>query len=182
MKNFENSRTILNPTTGLFLTHCVQQLLQSRLAFMSQTMISACRRSTMDNCLPFLLGRKLILLCCPLRAEKKIILDKLASSRAQTVSLTTAATWCGILNKSKSAGSSWYDTLHVCSCQNGQSIKAKKLSGITKKNWITSWFMKYHNSKISFGRMISFLRINFIFLKLKYSWGINKTYGYLLRF
>ena len=42
--------------------------------------------------------------------------------------------------------------------------------------------MKYHNSKISFGRMISFLRINFIFLKLKYFWGINKTYGYLLRF
>ena len=31
MKNLENSRTILNPTTGLFLTHCVQQLLQSRL-------------------------------------------------------------------------------------------------------------------------------------------------------
>ena len=63
MKNLENSRTILNPTLGLFLTHCVQQLLQSRLTFMSQTMISACRRSTMDNFLPFLLGHKLILLC-----------------------------------------------------------------------------------------------------------------------
>ena len=134
MKNLENSRPILNPTPGLFLINCVQQLLQSRLTFMSQTMISACPRSTMDNCLPFLLGRRLILLCWTVRAVKRnLFLDKLGSSRAQTVSLTTTTTWCGILNESKSAGSFWYDTLHVCSCQNGQSIKVKKLSGITKK-------------------------------------------------
>ena len=90
-------------------------------------------RPEMDNCLPFLLRRKLILLCWNVRAVKRhLFVDKLGSSEAQTVSLTTTTTRCGILNESKSAGSFWYDTLHGCSCQNGQSITVKKLSGIAK--------------------------------------------------
>ena len=65
-------------------------------------------RLEMDNCVQFLLRRELILLCWPIMIVKRhLFVNELASSRAKTVSVTTATTWCGTLNESKSAWSLW---------------------------------------------------------------------------
>ena len=61
-------------------------------------------RLEMDNCLQFLLGRKFISLCLPVRVVKRhLFVNKFASSPAQTVSLTASTTRCGTLHESKSA-------------------------------------------------------------------------------
>ena len=65
-------------------------------------------RLEMDNCVHFLLRRELILLCWPMMILKRhLFVKELASSRAKTVSVTTATTWCGTLNESKSVWSLW---------------------------------------------------------------------------
>ena len=61
-----------------------------------------------DNCVHFLLRRELILSCWSMMIVKRhLFVNELASSRAKTVSVTTATTWCGTLNESKSAWSLW---------------------------------------------------------------------------
>ena len=58
----------------------------------------------MDNFVDFLLRCKLISLCWPVRIVKRhLFVNELASSRVQTVSVTTATTWCGTLNESSTA-------------------------------------------------------------------------------
>ena len=59
-----------------------------------------CRLET-DNCVHFLLRRELILSCWSMMIVKRhLFVNELASSRAKTVSVTTATTWCGTLNES----------------------------------------------------------------------------------
>ena len=95
---------------------------QNRLEIHSHDIVF-CRLET-DNCLLFLLRRELILSCWPMMIVKRyLFVNELASSRAKTVSVTTATTWCGTLNESKSVWSLWQDTLYRCPVQNWKSIK-----------------------------------------------------------
>ena len=80
----------------------------------SQNSLEICSRDIvfcrleMDNCVHFLLRRELILLCWPVMIVKRhLFVNEFASSRAKTVSVTTASTWWGTLNESKSAWSLW---------------------------------------------------------------------------
>ena len=95
--------------------------------------------------------------------KRHLFVNELASSRAKTVSVTTATTWCGTLNESKSAWFLWKDTLYGCPVQNWQGIKTEKASGDKYNNWITSSFFKYYNNKLIFGSNIWFLPIWFSF-------------------
>ena len=73
----------------------------------TQSWYSLCRLET-DNCVHFLLRRELILSCWPMMIVKRyLFVNEVASSRAKTVSVTTATTWCSTLNESKSAWSLW---------------------------------------------------------------------------